>query len=192
MPNAPSTAGAIDCGSRKSAAINRGSRSSLLAELGCLEAIRTENPLSRMWRTIRRPRKPVPPNTVTTWTTAQAALCGKVVARQSTLSAYTADASLRTPIQPPSTPWHALPLPIRMSRSYFAARPYRPRGWGWQAFPGSAPILTRGDTEHFVNLACLRVVHRLQKQTKLPRLPGFSLGTRGAAESGAARELGSQ
>ena len=32
---------------------------------GCLDAIRTENPRLRRWRTMRRPRNPVPPNTVT-------------------------------------------------------------------------------------------------------------------------------
>jgi hypothetical protein len=32
---------------------------------GCLDAIRTRNPRERRCRTMRRPRKPVPPNTVT-------------------------------------------------------------------------------------------------------------------------------
>src|ERR1700730_5607410 len=38
---------------------------SLRPRSGCLEAIRTGDPWERRCRTMRRPRKPVPPNTVT-------------------------------------------------------------------------------------------------------------------------------
>lgn len=41
-----------------------GSRRLPSARPGCREATRTVSPASRNWRTTRRPRKPVPPNTV--------------------------------------------------------------------------------------------------------------------------------